>query len=128
VDRNTICFLDLTLQKLDPIYLKDTKSELVDAIIDHRENRVVILNDKGCIFFKDTKTGVLNEDRSLSTQLDARGAALCLSKDGKHLLVGYSLTDGFIKKDVLEVRRKHDDGTFYQVLAETTLSGEQSNF
>lgn len=107
VDRHTVCFVDLALVKLDPIYLKDTRSEIVDAVIDHRENQVVILNDKGVIFFKNTITGVLNEDRSLSAQLNARGVALCLSLDGQYLLVGYSILDGVTKKDVLEVRYKH---------------------
>ena len=113
VDRNSLCFIDASLEDLDPIYFRDDVNELVDVCIDEMENRFIVLNSKCTIYYKNYKTKFLSEDCSLQRKGELRGRAMTLSFDSYYLLVGYENVWQGGNEDCLGLRKKLDSGYYF---------------
>lgn len=119
-----ICALNLSIPgKAVPRYFMDEQVALTDFALDEIEQRVIILNVRGNLYYKNLFSDYLAEDQSLMNLGKIKGKAISISYDCEYLLIGYEsdFFDG-THEDNLIIRRKSSITGYFEPFTAAYLS------
>lgn len=122
--QSRICILDVSIPgDPTPSYFEDEETQIVDFVIENQEERLILLNAKGNIFYKSLKDDFLAEDQSLMNLGSVKGRAITLNSDSKYLLIGYEsdFFDG-THEDNLIIRKKSPISGYFEPFTAAYLS------
>lgn len=115
--QNTVCLLDSSQPEMHVEYFGEGDKKLVDLVIDDEEQRIVVLNKAGTLFYKSFSSKVINEDSTLATDLGKRARAMGISPDGQFLVVGCEIRTPGVCEDHIFIFSKNSQNKLFDYLS-----------
>lgn len=128
INKKTLCFIDPNLKEISPLYFKDDKTDIADAVEDPKNKRLVVLNKECNIYYRNTDSPYFVQDKSLQNLGPVNGKAVSLTPESKYLILGYESNCGNGQQEDNLVIRKLGKNNLYEPYAATFLSGSKGKF